>query len=219
MSLRSLLNDEPQDPISSLPPRAPSTPSTLSTLISQPSTTPLRSPNPNPNGYGGVPFPTTKAESPSQEYGRTHPVPSPAANRFLNGDAVHTGPGEPSSVTKRSKKKSTRNAFHDGVTGNPPGYSNGYDTGVPPSMDIDHSGAIPNGSAMVGDNQKTGSTGRSNLVRHMNLIVLLETNYRKDRPHLPTSSRLFLRPRVSSPHANMAAPTLSIHIKDTYETA
>jgi hypothetical protein len=175
MSLRSLLNDEPQDPISSLPPRAtPSTPSALSNLVNQPPTTPLRTPNlNNPNGYGSsstVPFPSSKTDSPSQEYTRTHPMLSTTPQRFLNGDIATTaGLGDPSSVTKRSKKKSSRNTFQDGVIGNAPGYPNGYDLGVvppPPSMDIDQSGgAFPNGSALTEENQQTGSTGKSNLVR------------------------------------------------------
>lgn len=140
MSLRSLLNDEPQDPISALPPRTPTTSSALPSLVTSAPSTPLRT---GPNTNASVPFPAYD----TQDYRRPAPSASP---RFPNGDSPVPPSGFNDASPKRPKKKSR---VQDAV-----GYPNGHDA---PSMDVD----IPLTNT-VSEEPSYGSSGRSNLVSH-----------------------------------------------------
>ena len=133
MSLRSLLNDEPQDPISALPPRTPTTSSNLPSLVTSSPSTPLRT---NPSNVGVVPFPA---------YDRPTPSASP---RFPNGDAFSSSVplGFNEGSPKRPRKKSR---VYESIS-----HPNGHEA---PGMEVD----VPLNGAP--EESSYGSTGRSNL--------------------------------------------------------
>lgn len=144
MSLRALLNDEPQDPLSSFPPRS----STATTAPQTPNRSQISNPVPvSPAPTTPIPFPSLSHQhSPipsNAETGYHHSPSSYAHPPHTNGSHRHTVHGSPS-------KKSRRN---DNLpTGGIP-YPNGH-----AHMEVEMEP-----SRAPGDT-KTGSTGRSNLV-------------------------------------------------------
>lgn len=139
MSLRALLNDEPQDPISSLPSR--SNPTSASPNVTRVSS----SSAPGGNGPShAIPFPSVHPHSPSApidgDYPRT--ISTASVHPQTNGTHRSSAHGSPA-------KKSRRN---DMLPGGDDVYQNGH------PMDVEME---PNGTSL---DARTGSTGRSNLV-------------------------------------------------------
>jgi hypothetical protein len=153
MSLRALLNDEPQDPISALSPR-PSAPSTAPNVVHVSSANTV---NPQHQQY---PFPT-QSHSPPTALDIDYPRP-PTSNSGLpqtNGNHRGAAHGSPAKKSRRND-----NRPHDEDV-----YQNGH------PMDVE---MTTNGAPVE---NKTGSTGRSNLVRYVCfttavLIVMLLDN-------------------------------------------
>ncbi|KAG9056060.1 putative DNA helicase ino80 [Serendipita sp. 407] len=137
MSLRALLNDEPQNPISALPPRS------SSTSVAPPSHI-VNVPSPSiPNAHvssQSVPFPSSIEASPSVRSPVEYSKSSLTTYGHTNGSAELPPPTKTPSRKVRKSGASSASA-----------YPNGH------AMDVD--------SGINGDTppERTGSTGRSNL--------------------------------------------------------
>jgi hypothetical protein len=135
MSLRALLNDEPQDPISSLPPRS-------NPISTAPNIVNVSNPNTVASQHQLFPFPAQSHSTPTTtdiDYPR--PPTTHSGLPQTNGNHRSAAHGSPA-------KKSRRNDHRP--------HEDTYQNGHPMDVEVTTNGAS-------GDT-KTGSTGRSNLV-------------------------------------------------------
>jgi hypothetical protein len=140
MSLRALLNDEPQDPISSLTPRANANTNASSAapnVVHVPSTNTV-----NPQ-HQQIPFPA-QSHSPPTALDNDYPRP-PTSHSGLpqtNGNHRSAAHGSPAKKSRRNDRRPQDDVYQNGLP-----------------MDVE---MATNGAPVE---TKTGSTGRSNLVR------------------------------------------------------